>query len=500
MDNITEEEHLSWSQRVQRAVWSIPLGLVCIAIAVWLLIYGEINHAKTTKLLIKLQPTLIDNGVNKSDANEKLVLYHEQIKTNELLKDNLFNVQGKYLGLFRQVKMYQWAEIKKKNKSKYDETEGVKQRDEKREHPPHGEHDGKRKETEEHQQNQQGKKKRRNKHDKDNKHSHNDEGNQHDKHTGQTHYDHKGGKTESTTYEYHKVWHTTLCNHARFKYPEGHENPRKFAYDSAIFLPQQLSMGKFRLEKGIIRELKKYRPIAPSTHGARKGTRFATDTFRCLGDEIASNAAIYSYDMREGEYIFRGKGTPENPQIGDYKFVYWAIDPDDYTLVAQKMGNTLRPKQVEDGFAMSELNCGTNFNYHTNQFVLILQGKKTEDEMFDWAHDKNDLLWVGLRLLGFLFMIWGFHLIFGLFAVLPAWIPVVGLYAGKAVLRLSFLLATIVSFVIAGTTFLIHNSIHYLTKWDAIFVVYLFLIFIGAVRVRGGVGNRQVDSDDFFEP
>ena len=96
-------------------------------------------------------------------------------------------------------------------------------------------------------------------------------------------------------------------------------------------------------------------------------------------------------------------------------------------------------------------------------------------------------------------MVMGFKRVFNPLAILPTWIPVIGNYAGKTILRFSFLIATTLTFIIAGITWIIFNNFNNINRWDYYFIILVVLVGIGAIRVRASMGSDTVDSGDFFD-
>jgi hypothetical protein len=260
-------------------------------------------------------------------------------------------------------------------------------------------------------------------------------------------------------------------------------------------------MGVYKLNEDVISELKKYTPLQPSLHTDQSKLTFATDTFQCLGSDVVTDASMDYRYMLKGEYIYQGKGTPQKPEIGDYKFVYWAIEPALYSIIAQQHADFLQAKPMKDGFAISELNCGINLNYQKNKFLLIKSGKNDTSEMYEWAHHNNDILFVfGLRGFGLLFMIGGFVALFYPFAFILSWMPVVGKKARKVAFRLGFLVGTTVTFFISGTAWLMYNNVDNLTKWDLYFVLLACFIMLTANSVKSTMKLGPIDRIDSYTP
>jgi hypothetical protein len=426
--------HNNWFQRIFQSIKGIPLGLFYIAVACYVLVYGEKKHALTTEVLkvTSLKVVNPDSSNYNPLIKNQLVIVYDSIKPpKKNLSDKLTNVSGGYTKLYRQVKVYQWNEtIDKKS-----------------------------------------------------------------------HRDNKGGKTDSITYTYSKVWDEELIIDSIFHNRKDHKNPSKKPLESKEFTSNKITFGKYKLADNLVSELNKYEPLSLSSVSEidNKYT-IAQDTFRCLGKETSSDGAIYSKRQINGSYLFQGKGNAQSPKIGDLKLVYWVIQPSDYTIIAQEKNKVLSAFELQDGFVISELNCGTNFNYDANGFAIIKSGENSIKQMYEWAHDRNDFLFViGLRLVGFLFMISGFKKLFLPIAILPAWIPYIGNYSGKVILKFSFLIATSLAFLISGTTWLIYNKFENISFWDYYFLFLLFLIFIGGIRVKASVGEHHVDSSDIFE-
>lgn len=316
-----------------------------------------------------------------------------------------------------------------------------------------------------------------------------------------THKDNFGGKTDTINYIYTKVWDDKMIDHKKFHDTLAYINPVIKSIQSKEFVTDKVSFGTYTFDKDLTAELNYYSPVENDAFKrADKQYLLAQDTFKCLGVETSSDGAIYSEYQTRGSFLFKGKGTPQDPKIGDLKFIYWGIAPDEYTVIASEKNKILSPLSIADGFVVSELNCGTNFNYGAEKFAIIKKGNLTSAQMYSWADEKNNILFVfGLRLWGFIFMISGFRKVFLPLAILPAWIPFIGKYSGKIVLRFSFLLATSFAFLISGTTWLIYNKFENITQWDYYFVVLLFLMFVGGVSVRASNGDLKADSGEFFE-
>jgi len=307
-----------------------------------------------------------------------------------------------------------------------------------------------------------------------------------------------GATTDTIKYFYHKTWNTKLIDSERFKYKDKYRNPKNFGFTPAEFTANSITMGDYTLSPLLKSELKNYTPLSISNTTYPKAI-IASDTFLCLSHEIATDASIYQHNMLSGSYIYIGSGTPDNPNIGDHKVVFWSIPPNLYSIVGEQNNKTLQTKNIKDGFIVSELNCGTNFNYDYTDFAIIKAGKNSLNQMYDWAGDENDHLFViGLRFWGFIFMVGGFKKITAPLVITLSIIPFGRKFSAQAISRLSFLLATSITLLLAGTTWLIFNNFSNISRWDYYFLILIVLTFIGAVRVKASMGEERVDSADFF--
>lgn len=103
----------SWWQRIKDSFKSIIVGLLLIAIAIFILFWNE-NHSIKTKLsLIEASKILIQipNEPINPVHDEKVVYVTGLATTNEKLFDDLLEVDVNAINLNRQVEMYQWHEI-----------------------------------------------------------------------------------------------------------------------------------------------------------------------------------------------------------------------------------------------------------------------------------------------------------------------------------------------------------------------------------------------------
>jgi len=307
-----------------------------------------------------------------------------------------------------------------------------------------------------------------------------------------------GATTDTIKYVYHKTWNTALIDSERFKYKDQYKNPKQLGFTPAEYTANSMTIGDYELSSLLKKELKHYSPLAITGTSYPNGM-VASDTFLCLSHEIATDAAIFQHTMLDGSYLYIGKGTPGNPEIGDHKIVFWSIPFSLYSIVAEQNNHSLQTLPIKDGLIVSELNCGTNFNYQYTDFAIIKAGKSNTAELYAWAGDENDHLFViGFRFWGFIFMVAGFKRITAPLVVTMSIIPFWRKFSAKAIARLSFLFATSLTLFLAGTTWLIFNNFSNVSRWDYYFLILIVLTFIGAIRVKASMGQERVDSADFF--
>ncbi|MBF0500386.1 MAG: TMEM43 family protein [Candidatus Riflebacteria bacterium] len=119
-DSFTEVTEKSWFGRLKDAFFGVIFGIILAVGSVVLLFWNEGRAVETYKTLVEGASNVISVLAEKLEqSNEgKLVHLKGQATTDETLSDSDFNVSAKALRLDRNVKMYQWTEVKSEKEEK----------------------------------------------------------------------------------------------------------------------------------------------------------------------------------------------------------------------------------------------------------------------------------------------------------------------------------------------------------------------------------------------
>jgi len=231
-----------------------------------------------------------------------------------------------------------------------------------------------------------------------------------------------GGEETVTTYTYTKEWSGMLNDTANFHEPSGHENPSEFPYESVTLDAEQVVVGAFYLSPDLIAQL----------------GDFKTLTVR----DIPEGAAWPEGARSEKGGIYLG-ANPAQPQVGDVRLKFSAVEQGPVSLVAAQNGDTFAEYQTKAG--------GT--------IAMIVPGKVPAQQMFEDAISANTLVTWLIRLGGFILIWIGFGLIFAPLSVLADIVPILGSLVGAATGLIAFLLALAVALAVIAVAWFVFRPL-----------------------------------------
>ncbi|MEO0107110.1 MAG: TMEM43 family protein [candidate division WOR-3 bacterium] len=250
-----------------------------------------------------------------------------------------------------------------------------------------------------------------------------------------------GGTTEEkTVYRYKKEWTRNPKSSGEFKYPEGHENPYKSVSEQTFYAPSaKIGIYSFDPQSAT---LPSARPVYLTTQNvifSRNGKLVGTD------------------------YIFIGKGTFDNPQVGDIRLRFEAVQTGiSVTLFGKKQGENIIAYLHKGRDRLFRALSGTR-----EEAIATL---KTEHKMIGWF----------LRIVGFLLMWIGLNLILGPIGAILDILPFLGNLSRGIIGVITFLVALVLSIV----TILISMIFHNLVALIIFIIVVVALIFLLRRRKR----------------
>lgn len=111
-DSYTEVTRQSWGSRIKGSLSGIVIGLILIAVGVWLLFTNEGRAVRRSKSLAEGGGAVVSVAADRVDPAHEGDLVHVSgmAETEEILQDPAFGVAVFGLHLERRVEMYQWRE------------------------------------------------------------------------------------------------------------------------------------------------------------------------------------------------------------------------------------------------------------------------------------------------------------------------------------------------------------------------------------------------------
>jgi len=237
-----------------------------------------------------------------------------------------------------------------------------------------------------------------------------------------------GSEDTTTTYTYKKEWVKSPAESSKFKISDGHLNVPKTINDE-LLRNENAAIGKYTFNPGMI-TLPDFQKL-PLT-----------------GSLVNANGKLVN------DYLYFGKGTITEPQIGDQRISY------NYLPLNQNVT------------AFGTISGSTLSSYRAGKVTLfhLFYGTK-DDGITALQQDYTMKLW-GFRLLGFLFMLFGLNMIMSPIGALMDVIPLLGSVT-KGTL---FFLSLIVSLVLSIVTIVVSAIFHSLLA--LVIIIALTLIFL----------------------
>jgi hypothetical protein len=227
-----------------------------------------------------------------------------------------------------------------------------------------------------------------------------------------------GSKTTETTYTYRKEWASQAINSSHFKHPENHINP-SMPVHSQTFDSTAARLGAYALGPKVIAQISDFAPLASDAAALPAGWR------------------------RDGDVLFRGTGSPGNPEIGDMRVSFEAVAAQPYSVVAGAASGTLSSFRDQNGY----------------ETVMARPGTVSADEMFrEKKQEERILTWI-LRGAGFVAILVALLLIASPVSMLLAVIPLLEGIAEAGAFLIAFALALPLILVIIALAWLAHRPL-----------------------------------------
>ena len=232
-----------------------------------------------------------------------------------------------------------------------------------------------------------------------------------------------GGGTETITeYSYDKAWSASHIDSSEFR-REGYPNPASMQYAPYTWTAANVSLGAFRLPPSLIARIDAFAPIT-------------IESGSTIPSAIAGDARIHD----GGYYI---GNNPEDPQIGDIRVQFAAVNATEVSIIAKQLQNTFEPYHAKAGASIEMLQVGAH----------------SAENMIQQAIDANKAATWLLRLVGILMMFAGLQMVFRPLSVLTSVVPLIGriIRAGTGII--AFLISLVFSLLTIGIAWVYYRPV-----------------------------------------
>jgi len=229
-----------------------------------------------------------------------------------------------------------------------------------------------------------------------------------------------GSETKTTTYSYEKEWTGNAEDSAKFKHPEGHENPEP-RIESAEFHAEEVSLGAYLVPEFLLEQWNDFKPHP-------------------LPDLKSLQGALHA--SIDGEWLVLSE-SPKTPVVGDARVKFESIKTGDASVLA---------RQVQDTFETFTTGQGTTIG-------RIISGVQSKEAMFAAAASENNFMAWLLRGIGCILMIIGFVAILNPLKVLADVLPFLGSIVGAGTGFVAFILGGVCSLSIVALSWLFYRPL-----------------------------------------
>lgn len=281
-----------------------------------------------------------------------------------------------------------------------------------------------------------------------------------------------GSQTSTTTYTYKQAWTDDPADASTFKYPDGHQNPKKPLND-LLTRANNSKIGAYGFDPQTV----KLPPLQDVTLSSANVvlpvsmSPAATTGTLPPGSDVSSAAPtptiLTNLSLSSPQYLFAGKGNLQTPQVGDVRISYKALASGVNATVFGQLNN-------------GKLEAYTDSKNHT-LYDLLLGDRQTAIAGLHSQYVKEKWLF---RAIG-VGLIWiGLMMLLAPLNILLDFIPIAGAIGSG----LTFVITLPLALVIGGTVIVIGYTLHHLLAM-LLAVPLVFVIIAGLLKlVKRGRG------------
>jgi hypothetical protein len=225
-----------------------------------------------------------------------------------------------------------------------------------------------------------------------------------------------GSKTTETTYTYEHVWSEQPLPSARFKVPNGHQNPT-MQVRSATFDGGDVKLGAYKVDPSVLNKVSDFTPL-----------------------RVQSTPP--SGYQASGDGFYKGQ-DPNQPAIGDVRATFTAIPAQTVSVAAAQASGVLTAYRDSNGYTIALAEPGV-----ASAATLFHDEQKSE----------STLTWI-LRAVGFVLMLIGFVCITRPLTMLFAVLPFLESLVGAGAFLVALTLAVPITLLTISIAWIVHRPL-----------------------------------------
>jgi len=239
-----------------------------------------------------------------------------------------------------------------------------------------------------------------------------------------------GSETTTTEYTYEKGWTASPEDSDSFEVPGGHQNPA-LSVDEASFIASSARVGAFTVDLNGM-SLPSSEPVP-----------------------LTNNSLVQGVNGRVNEdYLYMGRGTPQNPQVGDVRIRFSGVPSGlNVTTFGKQDGSSIVPfLGGDDQLYLS----------HDGDRAGAIESLHTSYQMIGWV----------FRVVGFMMMWIGMGMVSGPLSTFLDVLPIFGSVSRNLIGFFTFGIALVLTAITVFIAALLQNIL-------ALFILLLFVVGVG---------------------
>ncbi len=262
-----------------------------------------------------------------------------------------------------------------------------------------------------------------------------------------------GRRVKTVTYDYEREWRKSLINSGEFRHSDSHQNPTTMPLNGKTHTVASATMGSLTIGPDLLEEIDSQQPLRVN--------------------QTSVNIPGLGEPQVYGDYLYYG--NLDSPDVGDLRIRFYETPEQNITLIGKLSGTQLTEFPTQSG----------------NTLLMLREGLLDPEEVFGKAHDDNNTLTWGLRITGFMLMMFGFRMTLKPLRILADVVPIVGRIAGLAINLGAGLLAIAVAALTIGISWLLLRPL---------LAVGLLLVGAGALFMLQKLGVIRDQPEQSPEP